>query len=203
MPLGIVSDSDYLKELGLNVPAPETKESVELPDTTEEVQVPEVVEDTRETSGRGKHNYEVPSGVRKLIGGSVIEEGRPAGLAIAEFLGISNSSVSAYTKGANSTASYNEPKKELTDFLHKTRKRISKKASAKLFKALEVIDEESLSKLSALEASTVAKNMSAIMGQMTPPPDNKNAININAPSMVFYIPKMASEDTFDVVHANE
>lgn len=219
MPLGVLSDADYQKELdkcdGQNPAAQNTEHVHESPSESEVSNDDSVGETDEQCSaevlpaetdefnrGRGKGNTEVPSGIRKLIGGSVIEEGRPAGLAIAAFLGISESSVSAYTKGATSTATYDKPDKGLADFLGNTRKKISKKAAAKLFKALHVIDEESLAKLSALEASNVAKNMSTIINHMEPP-DNNKGLNINAPSMVFYVPKMVSEERFHVVTANE
>ncbi len=219
MPLGVLSNEDYQKELdkcdGQNIPAQNTEHVHESPSKSQEPNSDSPSENNEQCSaevlpaeviefdrGRGKGNVEVPNGIRKLIGGSVIEEGRPAGLAIAAFLGISDSSVSAYSKGATSTASYNEPEKNLTDFLGKTRKKISKKAAAKLFKALHVIDEDSLSKLTALEASNVARNMSTIINHMEPP-DSGKGLNINAPSMVFYVPKMVSEERFHVVTANE
>lgn len=219
MPLGVLTDADFQKELekcdGQNNPAQNT-EHVHEPSIESEVSVPDSIVENNESfsaevlpaeinesnRGRGKGNFEVPNGIRKLIGGSVIEEGRPAGLAIAAFLGISESSVSAYSNGATSTASYNKPEKGLADFLGNTRKKISKKAAAKLFKALHVIDDDSLAKLSALEASNVAKNMSTIINHMEPP-DNNKGLNINAPSMVFYVPKMVSEERFHVVTANE
>lgn len=217
MPLGIVSDVEYEKNLGgINVTSDNSTHVPEKEEQSED-SVPSEISKSNESEtqncisgevidinrGRGKGNTAVPNSVRKLIGESVVEEGRPAGLAIAAFLGVSNSSVSAYAKGATSTASYNEPKKELVDFLGETRKKITKRAAGKLMKSLNVIDEDRLDKLDAVEASNVAKNMSAIIKHMEPPQERNNGVNINMPRITFYAPHIVSEDKFHVVNANE
>lgn len=189
MPLGIVTEKDFETELGNQKDS--EQESVEVP----------IVQELP-TPGRKEGDTEVPQSLRKLIGESVIEEGRPAGLAIAKFLGLSSSSVSAYSKGATSTASYHKPNDELKDHLKETRKKISKKAAGKLYKALNVIDENRLNDLTAVEASTVAKNMAVIIKQMEPEQKAPHSF-VNAPQITFFVPKMSSEDRFDVIDATE
>jgi hypothetical protein len=217
MPLGIVKDEDYNKELGVvpnvstndttDVPKPEEVFPNDLPSETsgsdEQCSTPNVLAEVIHIDkGRGKGNTEVPQGIRKIIGEAVIEEGRPAGLAIAQFLGISDSSVAAYSKGATSTATYNKPDKDLKDFLGETRKRISKRAAGKLMKSLREIKDSKLQDLTALEASNVAKNMAAIIKNMEPPSD-RNGVNINMPTITLYAPQMAHESEFNVVHVHE
>lgn len=210
MPLGIVQDVDYEKELGFPTSSQHVPEKEDAPknddaskDSGDNQDTPvESAAITPEVIGRGKGNTEVPSSLRKLIGESAIEEGPAAATAIAQFLGISRSSVSAYSKGATSTATYNKPITELADHLHNTRKRISKKAAGKLFKALNVIDEDKLEKLTALEASTVAKNMSAVIKQMEPETPN-NGNTFNGPVITFYAPQIAREEHFDVISVSE
>jgi predicted transcriptional regulator len=207
MPLGIVKDADYEKELGQTTNISKEEVVSESPDEVEdsrieggnELQTPPIV---TASVGRGKGNTEVPQSLRKLIGESSIEEGSAAANAIGQFLGISRSSVSAYSHGATSTATYNKPVTELADHLHKTRKKISKRAAGKLFKALNVIDEDKLNELSALEASTVAKNMSAVIKQMEPDVAH-NHNTVNGPVITFYAPSLVREETFDVITVSE
>jgi len=86
--------------------------------------------------------------------------------------------------------------------LNKTRQRITKRAAGKLYKSLGVIDDESLEKLSALEASTVAKNMSAIIKNMEPP-DAKGGTTVNGPVITFYAPHLVREEVFETIQLNE
>lgn len=234
MPLGIVSEFDYLKEIQNqdekesnqesgsiieeSVPESDSDSDQELNtrasesdiESESEVRMPNSDIDSGPISafikqlpklGRQEGSTQVPDSLRKIIGESVIEEGRSAGTAIADFLGISQSSVSAYSKGATSTTTYNEPKKELKDHLQNTRKKISKRASGKLLKALDTIDDDKLEALDALDASTVAKNMAAIIKQMEPE-TNKSSV-VNAPQITFFIPQISREEKFDVITVNE
>lgn len=211
MPLGIVKDDDYIKELGEvkqtpNVPNEESPSKDSDEDSDSESNRDEstglIVSANDSISGRGQGSTEVPQSIRKLIGESAIEEGAGAATAIGKFLGLSQSSISAYSKGATSTATYKSPNADLADHLDKARKKISKKAAGKLFKALNVIDEDKLGELSALEASTVAKNMSAIIKHMEP--DTKSAGNtFNGPVITFYAPHLVQEEQFDVINVSE
>ena len=213
MPLGIVKNEDYEKELG----SPKVSENISQEEVLRENSIPEVISEqdypgesgestvsTQEfaTIGRGRGNTEVPVFLRKLIGESAIEEGAGAANAIGEFLGLSKSSVSAYSNGATSTATYNKPDKDLESHLDKTRKRITKRASGKLFKALGVIDDDKLQELNALEASTVAKNMAAIVKNMEPD-DRSKGNTFTGPVITFYAPHIVHEDRFDVINVSE
>lgn len=215
MPLGIVKDEDYerdkngrKKEEFGEKPIPSTeairKEPVEVENGNDNLIEPvNITPSIAEfiAGGRGKGNTEVPQSIRRLIGESSIEEGSGAANAIGKFLGLSKSSVSAYAHSATSTATYNKPNEELADHLLNTRKRITKRAAGKLYKSLGVIDDDKLEKLSALEASTVAKNMSAIIKNMEPP-DTKGT-TVNGPVITFYAPQMVREELFETIVLNE
>ncbi len=211
MPLGIVKQEDYDKDLN-----PSRSENLPQKESIREEVIPEVIDsednsgeptkgvnglNTLPRIGRGQGNTEIPNSIRKLIGDSAIEEGPSAARAIGEFLGLSQSSVSAYSNGATSTASYNKPNIDLVTHLDKTRKKITKRAQGKLFKALNVIDDDKLDKLDALQASTVAKNMAAIVKTMEPEDKTKNTFN--GPVITFYAPHIVKEDHFDVISVSE
>ena len=208
MPLGIVSTEDYEKDLNSpdvskqEMPRENEVKTPSEPDNSGEPVESVVSIEADSTIGRGKGNTGVPQSIRKIIGESAIEEGAGAAAAIGKFLGLSQSSVSAYARGATSTATYNQPNVDLLDHLDKTRKRISKKAAGKLFKALNVIDEDKLDELDALQASTVAKNMSAIIKHMEPE-DKTRGNTFNGPVITFYAPHIVTEDKFDVINVTE
>lgn len=191
MPLGIVKPEDYEKGLGKSKEAEVVIEK--------EIPSPAIAEFIK---GRGLGRTEVPESIRKLIGESSVEEGSSAANAIGQFLGLSKSSVSAYSNGTTSTATYNKPNLDLATHLNKTRERITRKAAGKLFKSLNVIDDDKLEDLTALEASTVAKNMSAIIKHMEPS-DVKAGNTFNGPVITFYAPRLVKEETFDVINVGE
>lgn len=205
MPLGIVKLEDYERDLnggkGGETIIPKEEKSPEPPTEVKDGETSPTIEEFIKR-GRGPGNTEVPQSIRKLIGESAIEEGAGAASAIGKFLGLSKSSVSAYANGATSTATYNKPNGELVDHLLNTRKKITKRAAGKLFKSLGVIDDDKLGELSALEASTVAKNMSAIIKNMEPP-DSKGGTTVNGPVITFYAPQMVREDSFETIVMNE
>lgn len=176
MPLGIVSDTDFDKEI-------ERHESFPIP-TIIEIE-----------KGRG-HNVETPEAIRAIIGETSITDGRQEALAIAKQWGISTSSVSAYANGATSTATYNKPNGELKNHINRTKERITSKARKNLFAALSHITTDKLAEGSLREVSGVARDMSSIIKDFEP--DSNRNSNISA-QFIFYTPKMRSEDSFDVI----
>src|SRR5215510_5460530 len=94
MPMGIVSDDDFDREINhLN----------RKPVVTPPPVIPEVVDMPR--PGRSNGDVNVPDSLRKIIGETSELEGRDAALELASKFGISPSSVSAYANGSTSTAS--------------------------------------------------------------------------------------------------
>lgn len=191
MAMGIVSDSDFEKELEkLNsdsIPSPSTK-----------------IVPLDKTNGRGNGNFEVPEGLRKIIGEEANINGRASALQIANDFGISPSSVSAYTRGATSTASIDNPHAEMVNHINTAKLRVSRKARKRLMMALNEITQERMEGAKLHEISGVARDMAHIMKDMEPasPKDNGN-INNNGPMFVFYKPEQKSEEDFQTIHVRE
>jgi predicted transcriptional regulator len=181
MAIGIVSDDEFLKE------------SSKISSTEKVVEA--VIVD-KVSLGRG-NNKEVPESLRKIIADEVIVNGRSGALDLAEKFGISPSSVSAYANGATSTATYNEGDEKLTNHINKTKQRIIKKATNRLFYALDGITASKLQEADLKTASSVAKDMAAIVKDMTPVETKQE--ESKSPTFVFYSPQQRKEESFDVV----
>lgn len=151
--------------------------------------------------GRGKGNNEVPEGLRKIIGETSIIEGREAAVSLAADFGISPSSVSAYAKGATSTATYNKPENTLVNYLTSRKNRITKKALTKLTSALDVITPEKLQDMKTKDVAALAKDMSVIAKNMEPA--NTGTGESNAPKFVVYAPSIRDERTYETIVVND
>jgi len=184
MPMGIVSNADFQKELDNS-------------GNREQVSPALVKEISR---GRGEGNVEVPNALRNIIGDTAITNGRKDAVELASNFGISPSSVSAYTNGATSTASYGEtPNKDVMDG---TRLRIQSKARAKLIKAIHGITDDKLAVTNAKDLAGIAKDMAAVVKTMEP--ENKKVEGEKGgPTFIFYTPQTRKEETFDVVFTKE
>jgi predicted transcriptional regulator len=186
MPIGIVSDDDFLKELN------SSKESVKT-------HVPEII--TPEVPGRKEGDNNVPNSLRKIIGETAVIEGRQEALDLAEMFGISASSVSAYAKGATSTSSYQSPAKSILSHINKSRSRSVKKASRVLNEALNAISPEKLADVKARDLAGIAKDMSAVIKNLEPDaPANDGE---QAPQFVIFAPQFIKEENFDTIIVNE
>lgn len=190
MGMGIVSDKDFEaerkdSEVGKSEPKP--RPSVVIP----------MVE-----KGRGTGNFEVPNSLRNIIGETAAVEGRQAGIALAREFGIGPSSVSAYTNGATSTASYDKtPNKE---HINDAKQRVGKRARAKLMKALNKLTDDKLDAVNAKDLSGIAKDMAVISKAMDTDDGKSNSGNtVNATTFVVYAPQHKTEEHYDVVHAKE
>jgi predicted transcriptional regulator len=182
MSIGIVTDEDFNKEL----------ESIEAP-----------LIKPLPTKGRNENDNNVPESLRKIIGEESAINGRQSALQLAQELGISPSSVSAYTKGATSTASYDSPKPTIIDHINKSRRRAIKRASHTLNSALGSITQEKLDYADAKDLSVIARNMSGIIKDLEPPPSpGLDSLN-NQPQFVVYAPTFRDERSFDSITVNE
>jgi predicted transcriptional regulator len=174
MGMGIVSDKDFDKEL-TNVdikPVSDNKAHIHILDKP----------------GRKPNDVNVPDTLRKTIASTAIEHGREAAIDLASQFGISPSSVSAYTQGARSTSTYNErPDKGTIDF---TKNRITNKALHKLRSAINHITPDKLEAAKAIDLSTIAKNMSAVIKNMEP-------------EFVFYSPQFNKMDNYQIIKAKD
>lgn len=191
MAIGIVSDEDFNSEIerGEKSPPPELKPA-------------QIIEVPR--PGRKEGDNNVPDSIRNVIAQESIENGRASALEFAKLVGVSDSSVSAYSNGATSTKTYHKANKELADKLAKSKLTISKRAARRLNLALNGITEDKINEAKLTEIALVAKAMSGIIKDMEPPSENKNGdMNFNGPSIVMYNPGFAKEASFDTVELDE
>lgn len=192
MAMGIVSDLDFNSEL-LNSNSDVVKQKEVVPRA-----IATIVDSP--PKGRGENNVEVPNGLRKLIGSESVTNGRESALELASNLGISPSSVSAYSQGANSTASY-EDRPNLLE-INKAKERISKRARSKLMLALHHITEDKLVDTKVRDLAGIARDMSAIVKNIEPE-EKINPLGSNGPTFIFYSPQFRKEEHFEVIQAKE
>jgi len=195
MPMGIVSDKDFQAELGNLTPCPPIHPSM-IPPTIEKEPIG-IVEDMNK--GRSIGGVEVPESLRKLIGDESVVSGRASALELANQFGISPSSVSAYSNGANSTASYDDQPN--LPVINNAKLRIAKKARKRLLISLNALTEDKINSAKVKDISGVAKDMSAIIKNMEPPAPVNN--DRGGPTFIFYSPQMRNEKVFDVIHVKE
>lgn len=191
MPMGIVSDDDFLKEsnsLGIHLPKPEKPKA-------------EILEIEKNEKGRGKGNVEVPNSLRNLIADTSVNDGRGEALALAKQFGISPSSTSAYTNGSTSTSSYDEkPNKEI---VLNAKERLSKKARIRLSKALDQITTDKLAVVKTREAASIAKDMSVIIKNLEEKNETNTPQGQQGPTFVFYSPQVRTEESFKTIQVKE
>jgi predicted transcriptional regulator len=199
MPIGIVSDDDFQRELSRH--KPNRVSSIPSQDTHEMTRASVEV---METPGRKQGDTNIPDALRKIIGEDAVINGRQSALQIAEEFGISPASVSAYARGATSTASYNTPSSSIISHINKSRARAIKRASKTLNGALEAITQDKLDYADARDLSTIAKDMSVIIKNLEPeqgPPVDPNAPK--SPQFVIFAPTFKDERSYDVINVTE
>jgi predicted transcriptional regulator len=181
MPMGVVSSKDFKKEL--------ENSSVPQEDIVLEMERP----------GRSKGDNNVPNNLRKLIGLTAIEEGRQSALQLAEAFGVSPSSVSAYTEGATSTATIGD--KPNAPIIDDAKKRIAKKASTVLHRALDNLTDDKLQATKAVELAQIAKSMSGVVKDMEPESDGNG--NKQEPIFQVYAPQIRQENHYETIVVRE
>lgn len=196
MPLGIISEEDLLKELGNSNKEAIKEEQVRAPEVTISEEV--IIKDLP-TIGRPEGKKEVPEPLRKLIGEEALN-----GTSFAELkreFDVSISSISAYKKGATSTATYNKPEPELKNHVDNVRKQIQERAGNKLQVALDSMKPEKFEKASLRVLAGVASQLSAVVKNMEP--DNRQDRN-DAPlaQFIFHVPPMKKEEQYEVIEVD-
>lgn len=186
MPIGIVSDDDFKKELE------------HLQGTTK----PGGSVVTKEKVGRPEGATNVPESLRKIIGEESVINGRDSALDLAKSFGISPSSVSAYAHGATSTASYDTPKPSIIQHINASRQRGIKKASKVMNAALAAITQEKLDYTDADKLSGIAKDMSAIIKNLEPK-QSEQPTGGATPQFVVFAPQFRDERTFESITIQE
>lgn len=187
MPMGIVSDKDFEKEL----------DKTDITPTKDNRAKIHVIE-----KGRGNNNNAVPDSLRKVIGETLVNDGRQEALALGNNFGISPSSVSAYSNGATSTSSYHDRVNGAT--IDSAKNKITTKALGKLKLALSHITSDKLKDAKPRDLAGVARDMSAVIKNMEPEPSADNSSNKgNSPTFVFYTPQFVKQESFEVIDAKD
>jgi hypothetical protein len=187
MGIGIVSNEEFEKALNKSVPLPTPK--VEIVDGP--------------VKGRGKGSNEVPQSLRNIIGEEAIINGRGNALDLAKVFGLEGASVSAYTNGSTSTATYN--KQPGLDKLNESKLRVSGRALKRLNLALSSLTPEKLQDTKAVELASVARSMSAIIKDMEPesPHSSMEGGGNIGPTYILYAPQIKEERQYEVIDARE
>lgn len=190
MPMGIVSDAEF--DIERNNVASRKREESNSPSAT--------IKDMP-TPGRNQGDINVPDSLRKVIGETAISDGPASARALAQAMGISPSSASAYGVGATSTASYAD--RPNLPHLNKVRLRIQSKASRKLREALDELSPDKLREAKAGEIASVARAMAAIVKDMEPETPQSDSTKQGGPTFVFMAPPIVKEEVFDVKYVRE
>lgn len=190
MAIGVVSDNDFLTEINKaeKSPVPELKPAqvVELP-----------------RPGRNEGDNNVPESIRNVIAQEYVENGRASAKEFAKFLDVSDSSVSAYSKGSTSTKTYNKENNKLGEALKHSRLKIATKVGKRLHMAINNMTEDKFNEAKLTDLAIVAKHLSGIIKDMEPPSEKADNISFNGPSIVMYNPGFAKESSFETVELNE
>lgn len=190
MAMGIVSNKDFEKELNNSKPKQPREEAKPIATV---IDIP--------TPGRNEGDVNVPDSLRQVIGATSVTDGRAEALELGRQFGISPSSVSAYSRGATSTSSYdNTPNASIID---KSRQRVTKRAMSRLMGALSHITPDKLANTSAKELASIAKDMSAVVKQMEPESDKGDNGKAQLPQFVVFAPQFRDERSYEVVYAKE
>jgi hypothetical protein len=153
--------------------------------------------------GRKKGDVNVPDSLRKLIAETALMDGREAALQLAADFGISASSVSAYTNGATSTKTYDEPKSEMISHINGVKARAIKRASKTLNGALKAISQDKLDNTDAKDLAGIARDMTVVIKNLTPDNGSDNPDGPKAPQFVVFAPQFRDERSFESITINE
>ena len=193
MAMGIVSDNDFGKEI--NNTTPRAQKSIIPLNPSVNAEVIDIP-----SPGRKEGDVNVPNSLRQVIGESSFTDGRQEAVALASNFGISPSSVSAYARGAKSTASYDETPNN--SIVASSRNRVQKRAMNRLMDAMKHITPDKLANAKARDLAGIAKDMSAVIKQMEPDSEPASA-GQNQPQFLVYAPQFRDERSYEVIYAKE
>ena len=201
MPMGIVSDAEFEKELNNSRP---NKTRADIRPVTTLVKDSSDSSDSSDNTierGRKEGDVNVPDSLRKLLGDVAVTSGRSDALALAKQFGISDSSVSAYSKGARSTATYNDRPSEKV--INGAKMRVSMKARRKLLKALDSMTDDKLESCKARDLAGIAKDMAVVMKAMETDSHSGEGESNKGPTFMIFSPQFKSENDYKQVEAKE
>lgn len=190
MPLGIVSSDDFNKAL---------IDSSMSNDEVNETKIGQVIDIKH--PGRSVGDVNVPATLRNIIGEEAHINGRASAISIAKSFDISHQQVAAYTNGATSEATYHDKDKSLDSHITNAKMKVTKRAMSKLLKSMHHITDDKLLEASVTELSSVAKNMSSIVKDMSPE-DNSNDRR-NPVQFIVMAPQIVNENRFETVYAKD
>jgi len=195
MAIGVVNSNDFERELSKtnspNINLPIFKSNVVSEATIIDLPI----------RGRGLGNDNVPESLRKIIGEESAINGRKSALALAESVGVSPSSVSAYNKGATSTATIDNPNQKLKAHIDGAKLRVSVKAKNRLMTALNCLTPDKIANAKAKDISSIAKDMSSVMKDMAPSSESVDVVN--RPQFITYAPSFVKEEHFETIIVND
>ena len=149
--------------------------------------------------GRPEGSKEVPDSLRILIGQNALQEGRSSTQVLTRALGISDSSLSAYSVGATSCATYDKPTESLSAYLNQSKAKITKRASNKLLNALKEITADKLEGAKPKDLSGIARDMSIVIKNMEPEgPSAQSQKNF-----VIFAPNFKVEEQYETIDVAE
>ena len=200
MPIGIVSDSDFLREISNSGSASQAA-TQPLPLTSPTNKEPHLSESSIEIKDikRGRGNTpETPSEIRSAAAISAINH-QGTGKDIADTFGLSPSSVSAYKVGAHSTDSYDSPNPSLLATINDHKEKVSKKARSRLLAALNELTVDKLATAKARDLASIAKDMSSVVKDMEPSVSSSQT-NVQ---FVFMAPRVKDIDDFKIIDVHD
>lgn len=233
MPIGLVSNSDFLNELAhlkgepkdtpVSIPVQELEEPITNDKKQESADEPQLLDASGHylprtnlvatvpggsikdipTRGRKPGDNNVPDSLRKLIAETALMDGREAALQLAKDFGISASSVSAYTNGATSTTTYNEPKSSIVQHVNIIKERAIKRASRTLNGALKAISQDKLDNTDAKDLAGIARDMTVVIKNLSPDSSSEGSDGTKTPQFVVFAPQFRDERSFESITINE
>lgn len=194
MPLGIVSDSEFEIELGRLNPQnqPVEQDDIEdiLPDSAEIISI----------KRQGERGEEVPQSVRKLVSEEALNGA--SSRELTRLFDVPASSITAYKNGRTAPSKDTDDNLDLKAHADKTRNRIVRKANNRILAALNSLTPEKLADEKAKDLSSIAKDMSAVIKNLTPESNNPGE-SVNKVQFVLYAPQVREEKHYNVIEVTE
>lgn len=190
MPFLIVTEDEYQKEIS------KLDSSVPTKVDENETGAANIIESelTRHEIERGRGNTpEIPQPLREVIAEEKLS-GTPSSV-IQKHFNVSASSISAYTHGSTSTASYNKPVDQLT----KVRNRVSSRAANRLNDALKALATKDLTQEKARDIADIAKSMSTVFEKISPVKQQEDADANKHLHLHMYVPKMKTVEDYEII----
>lgn len=200
MAIGIVNRDEFEKEKSRYKELEKESHPQDAPAKPELI-TPDVV--PLNPQGRSKGDNNIPESLRKILAETALMDGRSAAMDIARSFGVSSSSVSAYSNGATSTATYKKPHKRLAEHIKKNKEAAIYRAQRTMRQALNNITEEKLAYSEAKDLSGIAKDMSVIIKNLEPDKQNE-VVEDNRVQFTIYAPQFRQENSYEVIdHSDE